>query len=195
MFQVGTTIISDDLFETEFVCNLQVCKGLCCIEGDAGAPLLEEEKAIFDRIYPEIKSYLTKAGIEAVEKQGKYVIDTEGELTTPLVNGKECAYVTQDENGIYHCGIEQAYNDKKIDWQKPISCHLYPVRVKDFGEFQSVNYNKWNICSSACELGKQLQIPLYRFLKDALIRKFGKDWYDEVEIIAREYFITKPQNK
>jgi len=188
MFQVGKTIISDELFETEFVCNLNACKGMCCVEGDSGAPLLEEEKAVLDKIYPKVKPYLTPEGIKAIEEQGKYVLDMEGELTTPLVNGKECAYVTQNEDGTYLCGIERAFLDKKITWQKPISCHLYPVRVKDFPEFQTVNYNEWKICSSACELGKQLQVPLYKFLKEPLIRKFGEGWYNEVEIIAREYF-------
>ncbi len=188
MFQIGKTIITDDLFEQEFVCNLQSCKGICCIEGDSGAPLLEEEKAILDRIYPQIVPYLTPEGRAAIKQQGKYVIDQEGDLTTPLVNDRECAYVTQDENGIYQCGIEVAYNKEKIGWKKPISCHLYPVRVKDYGEFLAVNYNRWDICSSACELGKQLQVPLFKFLKEPLIRKFGEDWYNEVEIFAREYF-------
>ncbi len=188
MFQIGKTIVTDDLFEKEFVCNLKACKGICCVEGDSGAPLLEEEKAILDQIYPIIKSHLTPEGIAAIEQQGKYVLDVEGELTTPLVSGKECAYVTQDEDGTYLCGIEQAYNAGKIAWQKPISCHLYPVRVKDYVEFQAVNYNRWDICSSACELGRQLQVPLYKFLKEPLIRKFGADWYSEIEIIAKEYF-------
>ncbi len=191
MFQVGKTIITEDLFEKEFVCNLKACKGICCVEGDSGAPLLEEEKAILDRIYDTVKPYLTADGIAAIDKQGKYVIDKEGELTTPLINGKECAYVTQNEDGTYLCGIEKAYLDKKISWQKPISCHLYPVRVKDFVEFQAVNYNQWNICNSACELGKQLQVPLYKFLKEPLIRKFGADWYSEIEIIAKEYYKNK----
>ncbi len=188
MFQVGKTIITEDLFEKEFVCNLKACKGICCVEGDSGAPLLEEEKAILDIIYSEVVPYLTEAGQKAIEAQGKYVIDKQGDLTTPLINDKECAFVTQNEDGTYLCGIEKAFLDKKIDWQKPISCHLYPVRVQDFVEFQAVNYNEWDICSDACELGKQLQVPLYKFLKEPLIRKFGKDWYDEVAIIAREYY-------
>jgi len=188
MFQIGKSIVSEELFEKEFVCNLQACKGMCCVEGDSGAPLLEEEKEILEKIYPVVREYLTKAGVKAIEQQGKFVIDKEGELTTPLINGKECAYVIQDNKGIYMCGIEKAYLDKKIDWPKPVSCHLYPVRVKDYVEFQAVNYNEWNICSSACELGKQLQVPLFRFLKEALIRRFGQDWYDEMEIIAREYY-------
>jgi len=188
MFQIGKTIITEDLFLEEFVCNLKVCKGLCCVKGDSGAPLLDEEKEILEKIYPVVKKYMNKTGIKAVEKQGKYVLDKEGDLTTPLVDGKECAYVIQDEAGIYTCAIEKAYSDKKIDWQKPLSCHLYPVRVQDFVEFQAVNYNRWDICSSACELGKQLKTPLYKFLKEPLIRKFGQDWYDEMQIIAREYY-------
>ncbi len=190
MFQIGKAIISDDLFEEEFACNLNACKGICCVEGDSGAPLLEEEKAVLDRIFSDIKSYLTQEGLEAIEKQGKYLIDSDGDLTTPLVNGKECAYVTKNDKGVYLCSIEQAYIDGKTDWQKPVSCHLYPVRVKDYGEFQSVNYHRWNICNTACELGKQTQTPLFKFLKEPLIRRFGRDWYDELEIIAKAYYKT-----
>ncbi len=191
MFQIGETIVSEDLFLEEFTCNLKACKGICCVEGDSGAPLLEEEKAILDNIFDTVKPYLSPQGITAIQSQGKYVIDKEGELTTPLINGKECAYVVQDDEGTYLCGIEKAYLDKKIDWQKPVSCHLYPVRVKDFTEFMAVNYNRWDICSTACELGKQLKKPLYQYLKTPLIRRFGAGWYEEMEIIAREYYKDK----
>lgn len=194
MFQIDTTLVTEDLFEKEFVCNLNACKGICCVEGDSGAPLLEEEKKTLDEIYDKIKPYLSEEGIKAIEEQGKYIIDFQGELTTPLINNKECAYVVQDENGMYHCGIEKAYKDKKIDWQKPISCHLYPVRVKDYSGFQAVNYDKWDICSSACELGKQLQVPLYKFLKEPLIRKFGEEWYADIEAVAREYYKEKKKS-
>ncbi len=191
MFQIGKTIVSEDLFLEEFTCNLKACKGICCVEGDSGAPLLKEEKAILDHIFDTVKPYLSPQGIAAIHSQGKYVIDKEGELTTPLINGKECAYVVQDDEGTYLCGIEKAYLDKKIDWQKPVSCHLYPVRVKDFTEFMAVNYNRWDICSTACELGKQLKKPLYQYLKTPLIRRFGTDWYEEMEIIAKEYYKDK----
>ena len=191
MFQIGKTIVSEDLFLEEFTCNLKACKGICCVEGDSGAPLLEEEKAILDTIFDTVKPYLSSQGIAAIQSQGKYVIDKEGELTTPLINGKECAYVVQDDEGTYLCGIEKAYLDQKIDWQKPVSCHLYPVRVKDFTEFMAVNYNRWDICSTACELGKQLKKPLYQYLKTPLIRRFGAGWYEEMEIIAREYYKDK----
>jgi hypothetical protein len=191
MFQVGKTIVTDELFTKNFVCNLNACKGICCVEGDSGAPLLEEEKDILEKIYPIVKPYLTKQGIDAIEKQGKFIIDKEGELTTPLINNKECAYVTQNKEGTYLCGIEKAFLDNKIDWIKPISCHLYPVRVKDFSDFKAVNYHNWDICSSACELGKQLQIPVFKFLKEPLIRKFGKAWYEEIEIISTEFYDNK----
>ena len=188
MFQIENTIITEDLFKREFVCNLKVCKGKCCVEGDSGAPLLEEEKQILEDIYPIIQSYLTENGKKAIEQQGKYIIDQEGELTTPLINNKECAYITRKKDGTYLCAIEQAYNDQKNNWKKPISCHLYPIRVKDYKEFQAVNYHQWNICNSACQLGKELQTPLYKFLKEPLIRKFGKEWYNQIEIIAKEYY-------
>ena len=191
MFQIDKTLVTEDLFEKEFVCNLNACKGICCVEGDSGAPLLEEEKNILDSIYEKVKPYLSPEGIKAIEEQGKYIIDFQDELTTPLINGKECAYVVQDDKGMYHCGIEKAYNDKKINWQKPISCHLYPVRVKDYSVFQAVNYDKWDICSSACELGKQLSVPLYKFLKEPLIRKFGEDWYKDIEEVANQYYKEK----
>ncbi len=194
MFQIDNTLVTEDLFEKEFVCNLNACKGICCVEGDSGAPLLEEEKEILDRIYETVKPYLSEEGIKAIEEQGKYIIDFQGELTTPLINNKECAYVVQDKNGMYHCGIEQAYNDKKIDWQKPISCHLYPVRVKDYSGFQAVNYDKWDICSSACELGKQMQVPLYKFLKEPLVRKFGEEWYKDIEAVATQYYQEKKES-
>jgi len=191
MFQVGKTIITEDLFEKQFVCNLNACKGICCVEGDSGAPLLEEEKAILDDIYPLVAPYLTEEGRKAIQQQAKYVIDKQGDLTTPLVNGKECAYVIQNNDGTYLCGIEKAFLDKKISWQKPISCHLYPVRVKDFVEFQAVNYDEWDICSDACVLGKALKTPIYKFLKEPLIRHFGENWYSEIEIIAKEYYKHK----
>ncbi len=190
MFQIDHTLVSEELFEKEFVCNIKACKGICCVEGDSGAPLNEEEKQILKDIYPEIKEFLSPEGIKAIDKQGTSVIDFQGELTTPLINNKECAYVVQEADGTYVCGIEKAYTAGKISFQKPISCHLYPVRVKDFSGFQAVNYDKWDICSAACELGKQLQVPLYKFLKEPLIRKFGTEWYEEMEIVAREYYKT-----
>ncbi len=187
MFQLGKTIVSEDIIEKDFVCNLSQCKGECCVSGEAGAPLNKEEVAILKDIYPKVKPFLRKEGIQAIEQQGTSVVSDFGELETTLVNDTECAYVIFDEKKTALCGIEEAYNKGVIDWKKPISCHLYPIRVKDYSEFAAVNYHKWSICDDACSLGKELQVPVYIFVKEALIRKFGQNWYDELEKVAKEY--------
>lgn len=185
MFQLGKTIVSEDILEKNFVCNLSACKGACCVDGDAGAPLSEEETKILAEIYPKVKPFLRKEGIEAIEKLGTSVIGTDGTLETTLIEEKDCAYVIFDGQTAL-CGIEQAYNQGEVSWKKPVSCHLYPIRVKDFTEFAAVNYDRWDICNDACSLGKELQVPIYIFVKEALIRKFGKDWYSELEKVAEE---------
>ncbi|WP_075340531.1 DUF3109 family protein [Tenacibaculum agarivorans] len=186
MFQLGKTIVSEDIVQKEFVCNLSACKGTCCVEGEAGAPLDEDETKILEEIYPKVKPFLRKEGVESIEKQGTWVTSDFGELETPLIDGKECAYVIFDSKGTALCAIEEAYNKDLIPWKKPISCHLYPVRVKDYAEFSAVNYHKWEICDDACSLGKELQVPIYKFVKEALVRKFGQHWYDELEKVAKE---------
>lgn len=186
MFQLGKSIVSEEIFENDFVCNLTACKGGCCVEGEAGAPLEEGELEIMDAIYPKVKPFLREEGVKAIEEQGVYIKGADGEWETPLVNGSECAYVTFDNKGTALCGIEEAYNKGEIDWKKPVSCHLYPVRVKQYAEFAAVNYHKWYICDDACTLGKELGVPVYKFVKDALVRKFGQEWYDELEEVARE---------
>jgi len=189
MFQLGKTIVSEDILEKDFVCNLASCKGACCVDGDAGAPLSEEETKILEEIYPKIKPYLRKKGIEAIEKQGTWLVGWDGGLETPLVGEKECAYVIFDGKTAL-CTIEQAYNQGIIDWEKPISCHLYPIRIKDFSDFSAVNYDRWDICNDACTLGKELSVPIYKFVREALIRRFGEQWYAELEKIAEEYNAT-----
>ncbi|WP_456377831.1 DUF3109 family protein [Lutibacter sp.] len=186
MFQLGKTIVSEDIIEKEFVCNLSACKGKCCIDGEAGAPLEEEELQILLDIYPKIKPFLRDEGIAAIEEQGLFVTN-EGEYETTLINEKDCAYVIFDEKNTAKCGIEEAYNQGVIDWKKPISCHLYPIRIMEYSEFSAVNYHKWPICDDACTLGKELQVPVYKFVKEALIRKFGEDWYTELEKVAKNY--------
>ena len=183
MFQLGKTIVSEDILQKDFVCNLSACKGACCVDGDAGAPLSLEETKILEEIYPKVKPFLRKEGIEAIEKLGTWVKGTDQDLETPLIDEKDCAYVIFDGKTAL-CGIEQAYNQGVIDWKKPVSCHLYPIRVKDFTEFTAVNYDKWHICDDACTLGKELQVPVYKFVKEALIRRFGEDWYLELEKVA-----------
>ncbi|NND11560.1 MAG: DUF3109 family protein [Flavobacteriaceae bacterium] len=184
MFQLGKTIVSEDIIQRDFVCNLSACKGACCIKGDAGAPLAKDEVQILKEIYSKVKPFLRKEGVQAIIEQGTSIVTKLGELETPLVNDKECVYVTFDDKGIAQCGIEEAYNKGKISFKKPISCHLYPVRVKDYSQFSAVNYHKWEICDDACSLGKELQVPVYKFVKEALIRKFGQDWYDQLEQTA-----------
>ena len=188
MFQLGKTLVSDDIIEKDFVCNLNACKGACCIEGEAGAPLDKEEVDVLESIYAKVKPFLRDEGIAAIEEQGTFIKTPNDDLETPLVNGKECAYVTFKDNGMASCGIEDAYNAGEIEFRKPISCHLYPIRIKKYSNFSAVNYHRWPICNDACTLGKELKVPVYKFTKDALIRKFGDDWYTELEAIAENHF-------
>ncbi len=186
MFQLGKTIVSEEIIKKDFVCNLSACKGACCIDGDAGAPLEKEEAAILDKMYPKIKPFLRSEGIDAIAAQGTSVTNEFNDIETPLINGADCAYVIFDKNNTALCAIEEAYNQKIISWKKPISCHLYPIRIKDYSEFSAINYDKWEICDDACSLGKELQVPVYKFVKEALIRKYGEDWYAELEKVAAQ---------
>jgi len=185
MFQLGKTIVSETILQREFVCNLSACKGACCVDGDAGAPLNESETKILEEIYPIVKPFLRKEGIAAIEAQGTWTKGTDGDLETPLINNKDCAYVIYDGKTAL-CAIEQAYNQGEVTFKKPVSCHLYPIRVKDFTEFFAVNYDQWEICDDACSLGKELEVPVYKFVKEALVRRFGEDWYLELEKVAEE---------
>lgn len=188
MIAIDNTLISEDVLEKKFVCDLNACKGACCVAGDSGAPLEKEELAILDNILEKVKPYMVKKGIKAVEKHGSYVIDGDGDYTTTLVSeGAECAFVFFDDQKIAKCAIEQAYIEKKIDWQKPISCHLYPIRISKFKTYDAVNYNKWSVCAPACACGEKLDVPVYKFLKAPLIRKYGKDWYKQLEKSAALY--------
>lgn len=187
MFQLGKTIVSEDIIEKDFICNLSACKGACCVDGDAGAPLEAEEVKILEDIFPKVKPFLRKKGIKAIEEQGTHIKTAYGELETPLIDGAECAYVIFDKHNTALCGIEEAYNQGEVTWKKPLSCHLYPIRIKNYSEFSAVNYEKWEICDDACTLGKELQVPVYKFVKEALIRKFGEDWYAQLEKVAENY--------
>jgi len=187
MFQIQDTLVSEEILDNDFTCNLSACKGECCVSGEAGAPVEESEKETLEKIYPKIKSGLRPEGRKAIEEQGTYVVSEYEGLETPLVDGKECAYVTFNDKGVALCGIEKAYREGKTDFKKPVSCELYPVRVQKLSKFQAVNYHRWDVCSPACKLGQHLQTPIYKFTKDALIRKFGQDWYDELENVAELY--------
>ena len=147
--------------------------------------LYEEETKILAEIFPKVKPFLRPEGIKAIEEQGTHVVSDFGELETPLIEGKDCVYVIFDGKTAL-CGIEQAYNQGIVDWKKPVSCHLYPIRIKEYSDFSAVNYHKWHICSDACALGEELGVPVYQFVKEALVRKFGQQWFDELDKVAKE---------
>lgn len=188
MLIVQDIFISEDVIKEKFLCNLNACKGACCWEGDYGAPLEKEELHTLERIYDDVKPFLTLEGQNAIEKQGLFVYNKKPkEYGTPLIDEAACAYMTYDQNGVAKCGIEKAYEAGVTDFKKPISCHLYPIRIKRNKEvnFEALNYDEWDICSAACELGKQEQLPIYKFVKDALIRKYGEAFYEELEAAVR----------
>lgn len=180
MMKVGDILVSDDIRTVEFVCHLEKCKGACCVEGDLGAPLEADELKEMETIQDAVKPYLTEDGLDAIRKQGAYILDEDGDYSTPTIGGRECAYAHYDKQGVLKCGIEQAYFDGKISFRKPISCHLYPIRITQKKNFEAVNYHKWGICSAACANGKALKVPLYKFLREPLIRKYGVEWYEEL---------------
>ncbi|NRA11867.1 MAG: DUF3109 family protein [Crocinitomicaceae bacterium] len=186
LVEIGDKVVSTQIFDRKFVCDLAACKGACCIEGDAGAPLTIEEVSIIEDDLEAIKPYMRKEGLKAVEEQGVFYMDQDNEPVTTLVNGAECAFVYFDDQGITKCSIEQAHRDGKTDFKKPISCHLYPIRVKQFNEFKALNYDKWDICSPACACGDELNVPVYKFLKEPLIRAFGAPFFEELEIVNKE---------
>ena len=180
MIKVGEVLVSDDIKDVEFVCHLEKCKGACCVEGDLGAPLADNELEEIKNVQEAVRPYLTEEGKKSIAAQGPYILDEDGDYSTPTIGGKECAYSIYDDKGILKCGIEQAYLDGKTSFRKPISCHLYPIRITKKKNMEAVNYHKWNICSAACIYGKSLQVPLYKFLKVPLIRKYGEGWYLEL---------------
>lgn len=194
MLQIDKTIVSLDVIERKFVCDLQACKGACCVVGDSGAPLEEEELDIVDDIYPIVEPYLSDEGRQAIEEQGRYTIDLDGDYVTPLINQKECAY-TIFENGIAKCAIEKAFFDKKINFRKPISCHLYPVRITKYKEYDAVNYEHNKLCADAVVLGNKLDVPVYKFLKEPLIKKYGEKWYDQLEYAGKNLYMVNNKKK
>ncbi len=188
MIQIDDQLISLEVIEEAFVCDLNACKGACCVEGDAGAPLTDDEVAILEKEYPNFSSFLREEGKEAVVQQGTSVRDSDGEWVTPLRDGKECAFTVFDAKGTAMCGIELAWKEGKTSFRKPISCHLYPIRTKQYKDFEAINYERWQICSPACSLGASLKVPVFKFTKDALIRKYGEQWYAALEDAAEEFY-------
>ena len=184
MIEIGKALISFDVLDQQFLCDLSKCKGACCVEGDSGAPLTDEEAKIIEDIYPEVEPYLSERNKAEVKKQGFSIIDSDGDLVTPIVGNKECVYTYRDEAGIVKCGIERAYLDGKIDFRKPVSCHLFPIRITEYKRFDAVNYQELDICKAGRACGKKEQLPLWKFLKEPLIRKYGKEWYEELQYAA-----------
>jgi hypothetical protein len=179
MIEIDQTLISRDILEIKFACDLSKCKGICCVLGDSGAPLEEAEVAEIEKSYPVFQQFMKKEGIEAVEQQGKWVIDSDGDIVTPLINNEECAFV-YFENEIAFCAIEKAWSQGLISFHKPISCHLYPVRLKNLKYYTGVNYHFWDVCNSALKNGKESDIQLFKFLKEPLERRFGEEWYRQL---------------
>jgi len=189
MIIVGQTLVSEDIADVRFACDCASCLGSCCVEGDAGAPLLESEIEELKNNISEIIPYMRPEGIEVINNIGVYESDLEGVKGTPLVNKKECAFVVF-RGKMATCAIEKAWEQKKIKFQKPISCHLYPIRIIDYTDFDAVNYHKWDICKKALINGRENNIHLFEFLKNPLIRKYGEDWYNELCLIV-DYMKTQ----
>ena len=188
MIAIDNILVSDEIISEQFVCDLNKCKGGCCVDGDAGAPLADEELKNINEVYDAVLPYLTEESKMELKRQGKYVYDREFGWVTPTIASKVCVYGITDKNGIVKCGIEQAYNDGKVKWKKPISCHLFPIRIQKSKNKQTdyVNYEpREDLCKAACNLGKKLKVPVYVFLKDALIRKYGTDFYESLEATAK----------
>ncbi len=183
MFAIQNTIVSQELLSKKFVCDLAACKGACCVAGDSGAPLSVKEALVLEEIYEDVKPFMNEKGIKTVEELGTSVTDKDGDLGTPLVAGRECAYTVFEADGKASCAIEKAWLAGKVEFQKPVSCHLYPVRVTEYEGFDAVNFHEWDICKPACNCGEKLDVQVFKFLKTPLIRKFGEDWYKELNEI------------
>ena len=186
-------MVSLDLIEAYFLCDLAQCKGVCCVEGDSGAPLDKSEIAQLEKALPVIWDDLSPEAQAIINKQGVAYIDCEGDIVTSIVNGKDCVFTCYDSDGTCKCAVEKAYRAGKLSFYKPVSCHLYPVRVAQYKDFRAVNYDRWKICKAAELLGRKEALPLYKFLKEPLIRKFGQKWYEELSLVAEEWIKQKEE--
>jgi len=191
MVQIQDTIVSFDVITKEFCCDLKKCKGACCIEGDAGAPVTADEIAQIEQLLPVIHDDLAPEALKVIEQQGVAYPDPEGELVTSIVNGKDCVFTVYGDDGCCYCAIEKAWREGKCSFMKPVSCHLYPIRVKKLGPYWGLNYDRWDVCRAAAVKGHREGIPVYKYLKEPLIRRFGQAWYDELELTVNE---MKKQN-
>jgi hypothetical protein len=187
MIQIKDTIVALDVIEEDFLCDLAACKGACCIEGDSGAPLEPDEVKILEEALPAVWNDLSDNARKVIRQQGVAYRDSDGEMVTSIVDGRDCVFTCYDENGICRCALEKAFLEKRINFLKPVSCHLYPVRVQRYRTFTAVNYHRWRVCRAAAALGCKTGLKVYRFLKEPLIRKFGEDWYSELLLTVKEY--------
>ena len=185
MLEIEDKIVSFDLIKEFFACNLNACSGICCVDGDAGAPLTEDELLLIEDNYKKTKKYLPENQIKHIEKNGLYELDPDGDFVTTCLDSGECVFVTQDDGGIYKCAFEIAYRKGEIDFIKPVSCHLYPVRVKKYEKFTAVNYEQRNICQAGRMFGKKQNVKLYEFLREPLERAFGKEWFEMLDYAAK----------
>jgi hypothetical protein len=184
MIEIGKTIISMDVLESKFCCDLDQCKGACCVDGDSGAPLTPEEAETIERLYPVFEEYLSKENLAEIASQGFSKIDHDGDLVTPIIGKNECVYTFVNEKGITLCAIEKAYFEKNTEFRKPVSCHLFPIRITEYKRFDGVNYEKLKICKSGRTCGKSNDLPLWKYLREPLIRKYGEEWYSELGLVA-----------
>lgn len=194
MIQIDDAIVALDIIEENFLCDLSACKGECCVEGESGAPLEDDEVEILKQILPHVWDDLSDQAKALIEKQGVAYADRDGDMVTSIVNGQDCVFTYYDEKGICKCVIEKAYKEGKIDFYKPISCHLYPIRLEKYRDFTAVNYHRWRVCKAAVLLGDKEGLKIYQFLKEPLIRKFGEAWYNELCIAVEEYKKLKQKN-
>ncbi len=195
MFQINDTVVASDIIEESFICNLSVCKGECCVEGESGAPLENQEVKIIEDLLPQVWDDLSPEAQNIIKQQGVAYKDDDGEMVTSIVNGKDCVFTYYDEHGVCKCAIEKAYREGRVDFYKPISCHLYPIRLQKYNSFTAVNYHRWSVCQAAVLLGKKEGLKIYQFLKEPLVRRFGEDWYNELALVAEEYNKSKSKNE
>lgn len=192
MFDIQGILVSLDMAERFFLCDISRCLGQCCIDGDAGAPITEDERKKIEEILPAVKPYLLPSAIKEIEEKGVSYIDEDGDLVTQLIEGQNCVFTTFEPGGLCLCAFEKAYNEGKTDFKKPVSCHLYPVRIKEYDKFTAVNLHRWKICRCAETLGRSKGVRAYEFLKEPLVRRFGKEWYDELALTCEEYLRQNP---
>lgn len=186
MIIVGNTLVSEEIFDERFVCDLHACKGACCVEGESGAPLDHEELSALEEVFEKVRPFMNEEGIQTVSDKGLYEVDSDGDFVTPLIgNHGACAYAFFDEQGIAKCSIEKAWLEGHTHWRKPISCHLYPIRLAQLPDYTAINYHHWPVCLPACACGERLGVPVFRFLREPLIRKFGEAWFAELEEVYR----------